>query len=170
MTPLPINLVLKRRAESAPWWLLLAALGGLAAADQSFRIIELRARLRAAVDQAYARSARAADAALSRSESNATPPAYLEDARAVAALAAFDVATALKAVESLREPGLRVAAALIDARERRVRVDIEVSDTAQIAKALSTLNAGEPSSPWRLVQAQTGGAGQPMRATLEMRQ
>ena len=169
MRPLDVNLLHKRLARSAPGWLLLAAMGGIAAADQSVRIIELRASLRAVADQAYAQSARAADAARPLSGSHAAPPAYLDDARAVAALAAFDLEAALKAVESLREPGLRVAAAVIDARERRVRLDIEVSDTAQIAVALATLNAGAPTPPWRLVQAQAGGTGQAVRVTLEMR-
>lgn len=175
-------------------WPVLAALGVAAFGHQALRVIELRAQLRDLADQAYARSAAAAPPAGQAapgaaptagqlapgaaptagqfppgSVPTAAAPPYLDDARAIAALAAFDVAGALKALESLREPGLRVASAVIDAKERRARIDIEVSDLAQIARALETLNQGEPQPLWRLLQAQAGAAGQPARATLEMR-
>ncbi len=175
MKPLPINLLPKKHRQAAlrvpNWlWMFLAALGTVAAVHQGLRIIELRAQLRAAAEQAYGTSARAPANAPPPSAPNATPPPYLDDAKAIAALAAFDVAGALKAMESLREPGLRVVSAVIDAKERRARIDIEVSDLAQIARALDTLNAGEPTPLWRLMQAQAGAGGQSARATLETRQ
>lgn len=173
MRPLAINLLHRRRAgwlSWGPWWprwLLLAALGCGVAADQALRIVALRGQLRAVAKQAYALPELSAP--VEPAASAARPPIDLDDARVVAAMAAFDVAGALKALESLREPGLRVASAVIDARERRIRVDIEVSDVAQVGAALSALNAGEPAPAWRLVQAQAAATGQPARATLEMR-
>ena len=190
MRPLPINLLPESSVQPGPmqrrlrWlWPVLAALGVAAFGHQALRVIELRAQLRDLADQAYARSVAAAPP-VGQAAQGAAPtagqfppgsvptaaaPPYLDDARAIAALAAFDVAGVLKALESLREPGLRVASAVIDAKERRARIDIEVSDLAQIARALETLNQGEPLPLWRLVQAQAGAAGQSARASLEMR-
>ena len=176
MKPLAINLLPELSGSRQSWpgqrpwlWLMFAALGVAAAGHQLLRVIELRAQLRAASEQSYALAAQQASAAPSTPATPSTPAPYLDDARSIAAMAAFDVAGVLKALESLREPGLRVVSAVIDAKERRVRIDVEVSDLAPIARALETLNQGEPQPLWRLLQAQAGAAGQPARATLEMR-
>lgn len=165
MRPLKVDLLPSRpRSMIVP--ILLTLAGAAVAAYQWLEVRHLDRQLHIATARAYSDQASKSRSKVASPEKVEAMP-YLDDARMVVALAAFDWAGNLKALESIREPGVKVTSAIFDAQERSIRIEVEFMSAGQIKAVLSGLNAGQPTTPWRLVRAQHETAGKPATASIE---
>jgi hypothetical protein len=93
-------------------------------------------------------------------------PAYQRDAEAIVRMAAFDSAGALRAIEAVQIPGVRVTALELAAAEGTVRVELELTDPDVLLRYVAQLNAGEPTPRWSIVRSQGAGPGGPASASV----
>lgn len=98
---------------------------------------------------------RATDAA--RAASAAEAPPYAADAQRWMALARVDGTGVLRAVESAQVTGVKVIAIDVDAENRRVELEAEVTSAEVAASYLQALNAGADRPAWALVRLQAQG-------------
>lgn len=114
------------------------------------------ARLKTAALQAGLDRARAVTAA--RGASAAVPPTFAVDARRWMALSSFDSGGVLRSVESAQVAGAKLVSLEIDARDRRVQLEVEVTSADVATAYLQALNAGSDRPLWALtrLQAQAG--------------
>jgi hypothetical protein len=165
MRPIEIELLPSKRPSVAVASLFFLA--GLATATyQWLEVRTLDRQLQAAATRAYLDEA-ASSKVVAGVPARTGPPAYLEDARTVVAMAAFDWGGHLKALEAIREPGVRVNSATVDAQARSIVIEVELTSASQTKSVLSALNAGQSIDQWRLVRAQSGAAGKPATASIE---
>ena len=81
-------------------------------------------------------------------------PAYGASAREFLALATSPWPALLSAVESVEVRGVTPLSIEIAVVERSIRIELEISDFAQLLEYIDALNAGETSWRWTLVQSQ----------------
>jgi hypothetical protein len=131
-------------------------------ARQAVREVEReRDQLRAELSALQASAARLA-------QPKPAPP-YLRDAQQLVQMAQFDSAGVLRAIETVRVPGVRVTALELSAVDATARLELEVSVPDALLRYVGELNAGEPTPRWVIVRSQAAGPGGMMSASLEAR-
>ncbi len=92
--------------------------------------------------------------------------AHYEGAQALASMANCDADAALRAMEALQAPGVRLAAISLATSDCGARVELELTRLEQLGEVLQQLNAGEPVARWQIEQVQAEPSGRPNLATL----
>jgi len=93
-------------------------------------------------------------------------PPHLADAVQLARMAAFDLAGAMRALETVRVAGVRVAALELSALDASARVELEVVDPEALLRYVAELNSGEPRPRWTILRSQGAGSSGIATATI----
>ncbi|MCI4429563.1 MAG: hypothetical protein JHC40_10405 [Burkholderiales bacterium] len=157
MRPLRVEFAPKPSASS--WlWVGIGVATLVVAAVQAWHLKDLQTQHRAVAEEANQLSsqlqARSVAPAVPDSQSNSIP-AYAEDARAVARMAAFDIDSLLSEIEAVRISGVRVLSVELSAQERVVRVELELNEPSLSLRYLEAINVSEPHPRWQLVRSET---------------
>lgn len=160
MRALPVDFV--RRGSPVGWmgW-SITVLALMFTCVQLWRITELKTRLAMASDRAYERAASAVSSPAVKPPGapSARGIAELESDRAWNQMKSFQLATALRAVESIRVPGSRVVSLSIDTHAAAVDLEIELADLSQLQACVEQLDHAWPQAGWHVTVAQEKYAG-----------
>lgn len=165
MRPLRIDFAEPRRRPTWLWYVVAVALLAIAG-ERGWSAWRLKEEV-VTLDAQVQRQRVFRDETKRHAQLPATPAAaapYIVDAAAIVKAAEFPIDTVLATLESVQVAGVRVTSLDVSTGEGITTVELECSDLAVLMRYVNRLNAD--GARWRLVQAQAGASGTPVRAVL----